>query len=451
MYELSAITILYVEDEPELREHVAYALRLYCDQVTTATNGEEALALVRQRQPDLVISDIRMPLMDGLGLASALKEEFPGLPVILCTAFADTEYLLRAIELGVAAYATKPIDTGTLMERIQQVALPLLQRREMERLRREALQARSLLFGTSPAMTELGSRLVEVAGSDYAVVIGGEAGSGKSVVAELLHGMSKRRDKPVLTVDCRGRASDQVEAELFGLQPGRGRPAEQRANGLLHAFNGGTLVLDAPECLPTALQARILRVLEERSYQPTGTAVPLPCDLRAIVVSEADLELELREGRLLSGLWLRLSELVLTVPPLRERREEIPRLCRSFLAQAAGDLGRHCPELAPDAAELLVGEPWPGNLRQLKQVMRRALFLAGNPICATGIRPLLASNETARQAPGEAPPSLKLAELDQWAVRQALSATNGKKMQAAELLGISYNSFKERLRRYDIH
>lgn len=447
MHDLSTITLLYVEDEPELREHVSYALKLHCDNVMIASNGKEALEVARLNRPDIVMSDIRMPVMDGLELAEKLRKEFPGLPVILCTAFTDTDYLLKAIELGVAAYLPKPIDTIRMMEAIKQTAQPVLQRREIKQLKLEALQSRGLLTGTNAAMKLLGDQIVNAAENDFAVVIQGESGTGKSAAAELLYRMSRRRTKPFLTIDCRNRAHEQLEAELFGSLTRQGLRKSDSNCGMLQKLHGGTLALDAPELLPLPLQNRILRLLEEAAYVPAGSIESIPCDLRVVVVTAADLAAESADGRFSSQLWLRLSEVVLTVPPLRNRVDDIPLLCRSFLAQAADELGRPVPQLAEDAILRLQKESWPGNTRQLKQVMRRLFFLAGDLITEAELETQLAMPAASRTMAPELPPSLKLSDLEEWAIHQALIITGGKKMQAAQLLDISYNAFKDKLRK----
>lgn len=447
MHDLASIRLLYVEDEPELREHVSYSLKLHCDSVMTASNGKEALEIARRNRPDLVMSDIRMPIMDGLELTAHLRKEFPELPVILCTAFTDTDYLLKAIELGVAAYLPKPIDTTRMMEAIRQAAQPILQRSEIKRLKVEAIQARGLVTDTNAAMKRLEEQLVNAAESDFAVVIQGEPGTGKSAAAELLHRMSERRSKPFLTIDCRNRPPEQLEAELFGSSSNRGPRKNTSSYGVLQAMHGGTLLLDAPELLPLPLQNRILRLLEEAAYVPTGSIESIPCNVRIVTVTACDLADESAASRFNSQLWLRLSEVVLTVPPLRSRIDDIPILCRTFLAQAADELGRPVPQLTEDAILRLQKEPWPGNTRQLKQLMRRIIFLTGDLITSEELTAQLAMPAAKRTPAPELPPSLRLSDLEDWAIQQALIITNGKKMQAAELLDISYNAFKDKLRR----
>ena len=461
MSDISKLSIVYVEDEAELREHVAYALRLHIDTVATAANGKEALELIRMNRPDIVISDIRMPTMDGLELASALRKKLPDLPVILCTAFTDSNYLLKAIELGVAAYIPKPIDTGRLVAAVRQAALPVLQQREIERLKAESIKSCGILNGANHAIKVLGEQISQVADSDYSVVLTGEAGTGKSAVAEWIHKTSRRKTKPLLNINCRSRSAEQLENELFGRLTARGRTPVARDCGALHEIDGGTLLLDAPELLPLHLQERILALLEQKSYCPTGGSASLHCDVRVLAVTSADMAGEVTAGRFLHNLWLRLSDVVFVIPPLRERTEDIPLFCRTFLARAADDMGTACPKLSPEAIKYLQKELWPGNLRQLKQVVRRVLFLAeeiittedlqplltgGNAVGAKKLLPLLSPHDDVLQQRDAL--SHKLTDLEEWAIQRALRATDGKKMQAAELLGISYNAFKDKLKRY---
>jgi DNA-binding NtrC family response regulator len=457
MFDISELSVLYVDDEPELREHVAYALRLHIENVTTAANGREALAIIRSNRPDVVISDIRMPVMDGLELATLLRKELPDLPFLFCTAFTDTDYMLQAIELGVAAYIPKPVDTERLLAAVRQAVLPVLQLREIERLKSESLQSCRILTGSGPAIKTLGERISQIVDSDYSVVITGEAGTGKSAVADWIHKTSRRKKKPLLSINCRNRSAEQLENELFGRLTARGRTPLSRDCGALHEIDDGTLLLDAPELLPLQLQERILDLLEQKSYCPTGSSASLHCDLRVIAVTSVDLAGEVTAGRFLQNLWLSLSDVVFVIPPLRERTEDIPIFCRTFLARAADDMGTICPKLAPEAIKCLQKELWPGNLRQLKQVVRRLVFHAEEIITAEDLKPLLAAgnivgaknllphDDLLQQRDAL---SFKLTDLEEWAIHRALRATDGKKMQAAELLGISYNAFKDKLKRY---
>ena len=447
MSDLKQITVLYVEDEPLLQKYVALSLSLHVGTVLTAPDGFEALEMVRRRRPDLVVTDIHMPRMDGLELAAALGEEFPGLPVVICTAFTETAYLLRAIDLGVAAYVPKPIDNAQLLAAIRRTAHPILQQRELERLKKESANSRSVIFGSSPAMQQVAEQLLRTADSDFSILLQGEPGCGKSTLAALIHGMSRRSKRPLVSVDAQARDPEQLAAELFGLPPGRGRPSANRDAGLLAPANGATLLLEAPETLPPSLQARLLRVIEERRYTPAGSIDSIPCDLRILAATSADLSAEVRAGRFRADLLLQISDTVVSIPPLRSRVEDIGQLAAKLLSEAARDLEIASPELPPESLALLCAHPWPGNCRQLRQVLRRSLLVNTGKIAPSTVKQLLGAAPVF--APSSAP-KLNLAELERWAVGEALAACGGKKMEAARMLGISYNTFKDKLSRYAI-
>jgi len=446
LHELKGLSVLLVEDEEDLRRETAGFLELFCGSVGQAAHGREALAQVEERLPDVVVSDIRMPVMDGLEMAGQLKESHPELPVIFCTAFTDTAYLIRAIELGAAAFVRKPVNTDELLGAIRRAAEPVLRQRQLERLQRENATSRSLLFGASDAMQRVAEQLLPVAECDFSVLLEGEAGSGKSTLAMLLHDMSRRRKHPLVVVDACAREPEQLEAELFGVPGGRGRPTAANL-GLLASADGGTLLLDAPERLPLPLQARLLRVIEEGRCTPAGSLSAFPCDLRLLTTTSADLGAAAAAGRFHQGLFIQLSDTVVHVPPLRERIEDIPQLAVRLLCEAADDLEIPCPELPPDALVLLKKQSWPGNCRQLRQVLRRSLLTDSRIITPATLKGLLGG--AGSQAAGKLP-RLNLVELERWAIGEALTACGGRKMEAAKVLGISYNTFKDKLGRYGL-
>lgn len=447
MSALRKVSVLYVEDDPVMRENVAYGLSLHIGTVLTAVDGEQALDVVRRQRPDLVVTDIRMPKMDGLALTAALNREFPALPVILCTAFSDTSYLIKAIELGVVAYVPKPIDQEKILAAIERVSVPILQRRELERLKQERVKSWSIVFGASPAMQTVADQLLQTADSDFSILLQGEPGCGKSTLAALIHSMSRRQRKPLIGIDSQARDGEQLEAELFGIPPGRGRPSASPNIGVLASADGATLLLDSPEALPLALQARLLRVIEEKSYNPAGSLAGIPCDLRILAASSADLAAEVRAGRFREDLYIQISDTVISIPPLRERVEDIGIIAKRLLCEAANDLEIPRPELSPEALVLLSNHRWPGNCRQLRQVLRRSLLVDSRNVSPGTLKHLLGA------APVSSPalfPKLNLAQLERWAVGEALAACGGRKMEAARMLGISYNTFKDKLVRYSI-
>jgi DNA-binding NtrC family response regulator len=447
MSSLKEITVLYVEDEPHLQEYVALSLSEQVGTVLTADHGKQALEMVRRQRPDLVVTDILMPHMDGLDLAAALGAEFPGLPVIICTAFTETAYLLRAIDLGVVAYVPKPIDIAHLLAAIERTAHPILQQRELERLKKESAKSRNVIFGSSPAMQAVADQLVRTADSDFSILLQGEPGCGKSSFAVLIHSLSRRNKRPLVGIDAQARDPEQLEAELFGMPPGRGRPAANPNNGVLASVDGATLLLEAPETLPLPLQARLLRVIEERKYTPAGSIASIPCDLRILTTTSVDLAAEVRAGRFREDFLIQISDTVVSIPPLRSRVEDIDQIARRLLIEAANDLEIACPELPPESLALLTSHPWPGNCRQLRQVLRRSLLVNSSKISASTVKHLLG----AAPVPAAASlPKLNLAELERWAVGEALAACGGRKMEAARMLGISYNTFKDKLVRYGV-
>lgn len=440
---LNDLSVLYVEDDLELREHVAICLKMHVGTLFMAGDGRDGLEMARRRRPDVVVTDIGMPRMDGLALTEALRKEFPGMPVIICTAFTETAYLLKAITLGVRAYIPKPIDVEQLVAAIKDTARPILQQRELDRLKREALRTHGLVFGSSQVMQSLSDQVVRTADSDYSIIVQGEPGSGKSSVARFIHSMSRRQKRQLLTIDAQGRDPDQLEAELFGVPPGRGRPSATPDNGLLSTLHGATLLLDAPEALALSLQARLLRVIEEKRYTPTGSTSAVACDLRILATSCANLAEEARSGRFRQDLLLCIGDHIITVPPLRERRGDIDELALRFLTEATDDLGMACPELPPESLQLLRNHSWPGNCRQLRQVLRRSLLVSRGTITPATLKSLLGAASI--HTPSSAPfPTLNLQELERWAAMEALSASGGRKMEAARLLGISYNTFKSK-------
>lgn len=444
MNELTDLTVLYVEDEPDLRDQVAFALRMHFAQILIADNGVEAIGVIRRKAPDVVVTDIRMPEMDGLALASRLKGEFPALPVVLCTALHETDHLLKAIELGISAYVSKPIDFDKLRQAIELAGRPVINQREIRRLRSEATLSGRLMEANS-IMRPIAEQLQQVADTDLSVMLDGEPGTGKTFLASRIHILSKRKGRPLLTVDGHGRPPEQLERELFGESRGRGRPAVNGTD-LLAAANGGTLLLDGPEQLPLPLQLRLLRLLEEGMFVPNNALAPVACNLRVVTVTRANLDKLAQTGSFNPDLLRRLRDVHVTLPPLRERRGDIPLLARFFLVVSAEEFSHPSPTITADAEAFLQQQPWFGNLRELKQLMRRTLFMAGNPVSAASLKPLLGS-ATGPVVSALLPKSLNLTDLEQWAIVQALAATGGKKLQAARLLGISYNTFKDKLRR----
>jgi DNA-binding NtrC family response regulator len=443
------LKILYVEDEPKLRERTVILLSMRFECVISAANGNEALDLFSREHPDIVVSDIKMPIMDGLEMTRRIRDIAPETPVILCTAFTETDYLLKAIELGVSAYARKPIDCRKLVETISLAATPILQRAELEKARRGEQASLELLLGESPAMRDVIQQARRVSLTDYSLILQGETGVGKSHLASLIHGLSRRRHHPFITVNLGSLPESLVESELFGHVKGAFTGAVSTKRGLFEEADGGTLFLDDVDCTPSAIQAKILHAVEQKRFYPVGGTKPVAADIRIIAASNRELLHEARAGNFREDLYYRLGDLVITLPPLRDRGEDIPVLARAFLNDVSLELDRTPPRMTPEAIMLLSRHKWPGNVRELKSVMKRAVLFAGETITYNDLDNILA-NVRPTSSEDHTFTIQTLEEVKLRAVQQALAATGGKKMEAARLLDVDYSSFKRMLARYNI-
>ncbi|HEY4745669.1 MAG TPA: sigma-54 dependent transcriptional regulator [Desulfuromonadaceae bacterium] len=441
------LKILYVEDEPKLRERISIVLRMKFERVFAAANGREGVELASRECPDVVVSDIKMPVMDGLEMTRHIRERAPETPVILCTAFTETAYLLRAIELGVSAYVRKPLDCRHLVETITRTAAPILQRIELEKARQSEHASLGLLLGDSPAMQEVIRKARRIAGTDYSMIIQGETGVGKSHLAAIIHGLGPRKHCPFIPVTMSALPESLVESQLFGHVKGAFTDAGSTKKGLFEEADGGTLFLDDVDCAPPAIQAKILHAVEQKRFFPVGGTKPVEVDIRIIAASNRDLLEEVHKGTFREDLYYRLGDLVIVLPPLREREADIAALARMFLNEVSRELDRTPPRLTPEALFVLNRHPWPGNVRELKSVMKRVALFAGETLTAEDLSTVMTVVRNTAAGSDMAHPQT-LDELKRQAVRQALGATGGKKMEAARLLGVDYSSFKRMLEKY---
>ena len=443
------ITVLYVEDEPEIRKTTRAVLEMNFERVLSAADGWAGLEVFSREAPDVVVSDIRMPGMDGLEMMKRVRALDPDVPVILLTAFADTANLLQAIELGVFACVAKPLDVRRLFETISKAAVPVLLKLELETLRQREQSSLAFHLGDSPAMKQVIQQAQRVAGTNYSIIIEGETGVGKSHLAALIHGLSPRRQQPFITVNLSSLPEALVESELFGHGKGAFTGAVAAKTGLFEEANGGTLFLDDVDCAPHAVQTKILHVVEQKRFFPVGKTKAVEVDVRIISASNRDLLAEAGKGNFREDLYYRLGDLVMALPPLRERGEDITVLARKFLIDASRELDRVPPRLTSDIVLLLSQYPWPGNVRELKSVMKRAALFAGEVLNGADLENVM---KLSPRAESEGVPVLlqTLDALKREAVTRALSATGGKKMEAARLLDVEYRNFKRMLEKYEL-
>lgn len=455
MMDMRCLTILLAEDEEELRRETAAFLELYCARVIQAADGREALSLIETEKPDLVISDIRMPVMNGVELAASLKVRWPTMPLIFCTAFTETSYLLKAIELGVAAFVRKPVDTDELLAVIAKAALPLLQRREIEGFSDELMASMRMQMGDTPAQRGVMEETARVARTSFNILLEGETGTGKSRLAGIVHSLSPRRDAPFMILQMGALPLNLAESELFGHIKGAFTGADRNHAGLAEAADGGTIFLDDIDSCPAELQGKLLRFVEDKKFTPLGSTTEKKVDVRIIAASNRDLKAEALAGRFREDLYYRLADATIALPPLRNTPDAILPLALKFLREACDELGRPLTFLDEGAGKLLTGMSWPGNIRQLKSVIRRAALKAGNVIGTADISlqadttaiPFGTSNDNVPVPP---PFPCGMDQLECWSLEQAMRYCGGKRMKTATMLGMNYYTFRRRLEKHGI-
>jgi DNA-binding NtrC family response regulator len=457
MNALKHLTLLFVEDQNLLRKVMGDLLTPHFGKVLFATNGREALDIFQREKPDLVLTDIIMPVMDGITLTEQLGHLSPGTPVVFFSAFSDVPNLLRGIELGVAGFVPKPCADEKLLATLQKAALPVLQKRQLHGLKSELMQSVEQMLGKGPKLKAIASQVVRIARSNYAVLIQGETGAGKSRLASMIHDLSPRADQPFVTVQLGAIPESLVAADLFGHEKGAFTGAERKREGLVSAVRGGTLFLDDIDAAPPAVQALLLQLVEEKSYLPLGSNRKTHADIRIVAASNKDLAAEAAAGTFRQDLYYRLATFMIEMPPLRAIPEDIPALADKFLLEVCHEIGSPPLEISEDALAMLQAHSWPGNIRELRNVIKHAAVMADDRISPVVLRGILGETnseagfmadqgESSDASPESLP--LKMAEVEKWALQRALAAAAGKKMVAARLLDMNYYTFRRRLERY---
>jgi two-component system response regulator GlrR len=370
--------LLLVDDDPDLLKLLSMRLSAAGHKVTAVASAEDALAQLAAARPQLVVSDVQLPGRDGLALFDEIRARHPSLPVILLTAHGTIPDAVEATARGVFTYLTKPFDGKALIEKINEaLALGAPQPHEPGQID-EAW--RTPIVSRSSRMAELLAEAKMVAASDASVLIQGESGTGKELLAQAIHQASPRAAKPFVAVNCSAIPEALLESELFGHMKGSFTGAVANHRGLFQAADGGTLFLDEIGDMPPALQVKLLRVLQERAVRPVGSHHTTPVDVRILSATHRDLDAAMAEGQFREDLYYRLNVVALSLPPLSERREDIPLLANHFLAKLAGKYGKRLNGFAPEALKALAAASWPGNVRQLYNVVEQVSALATAPL-----------------------------------------------------------------------
>jgi two-component system, NtrC family, response regulator AtoC len=437
--------VLVVDDEPGVRSFLSGALETEGHEVDTAASGEEALTRLRARAFDLLITDLKMPGIDGLRLLEAALGLQPELPVIVVTAHGNVESAVQAMRLGAADYVQKPLASPA--------ELRLLAERAIERRRlldgREAVrrseQVPRLGYG-DPAIAAVEAAIDKVARTEATVLLGGESGAGKEVAARVIHARSPRASGPFVAINCATLSPELLESELFGHEKGAFTGAAARKRGRIELAAGGTFFLDEVGELAPPLQAKLLRVLQERTFTRVGGTQALTADVRWIAATNRDPRAMIAAGTFREDLYHRLAVFPIRMPALRERRGDILPLADALLAEIAARLGRAGLRLAESVKPILVAAPWPGNVRELANVLERAAILADD----LSIEPehVLVEGATVPVQADDAPVTLE--ELELRAIRDALARTGGNRRLAAERLGIGLRTLYDKLKRYGL-
>jgi len=435
--------ILLVEDDEIMRITLYDRLRGQGWHVDQAEDGREALVLIRQRPYQVVVSDIRMPGLDGVQLMKQIKESTPATEVILMTAFARVEDAVLCLKLGAADYILKPFDMDDLCIRVRR----LLEAQGMRQ--RLALQeeetARQTIIGTSPQIREVLDLIRDVAVTDSTVLVTGESGTGKELVAAAIHKLSRRRDKPYIRINCAAIPESLIESELFGHERGAFTGAEARRPGKFVLADGGSILLDEIGDMPLPLQVKLLRVLQEREIEPVGGVKPISVDVRIICSTAKDLGREVELGTFRKDLYFRLKVIPIEIPPLRERREDIPVLCDFFLAEFKA-MRRTALTLSPEARLALSQYQYPGNVRELRNILERVSVLAKGPVVEKKDLPRDILEGTSGAGGASYNLAEALAKAERECIERALERTGGNKTEAAQLLGISRKNLWEKCR-----
>jgi DNA-binding NtrC family response regulator len=464
---MSGSTVLIVDDERTLARAIKAFLVESGYEAEVAGDAEQAVELLPRLRPDVVFADVRLPGMSGVDLLRRIREFDPAISVIIMTAYGTIEGAVEAVKLGAFDYMKKPVDLEELKLQADRAREHALLRQELSYYRRRAASELPMagVVGDSPAIRELMERVRQVAALDETppILITGETGTGKGLVARTIHGSGSRAGKPFIEVNCTALPASLMEAELFGYERGAFTDAKESKLGLFEAAEGGFLLLDEVGDLEPSLQGKLLRAIEERTVRRVGGIRDRKIDVRILAATNRDLERDVQQGRFRSDLYFRLAVILLHLPPLRERGEDVLLLAEHFLRRLSAKYGKNVRRIEPRAREVLLSYPWPGNIRELSHVIERAvLWSRGNTIdvehlsLSTPLRTEGDGSEPETEPPSPAPTPAAFpaaGDLTQWErsmIERAMLEAGGNQTRAAQRLGITRDTLRYRLKKYGI-
>ncbi|NIQ39088.1 MAG: response regulator [Proteobacteria bacterium] len=446
--------ILIVDDDEVMRQTLSDVFAKKDYEVHTIDTGNEAIEMINKHLIDLVLLDIRLPDMDGIAVLRKIKEIDTDLMVVMMTAYSDVQTAVMAMKAGAYDYINKPFELDELKLSIQKAIETQSLRNEVRRLKRqhENEDSRTQIYGNSPQVQSVRELIQMIAQTPRtSVLIQGESGTGKELATNAIHYSSKRAHRPLIKINCSAIPENLLESELFGYEKGAFTDAKSTKKGLFELASGGTIFLDEIGDMNAYLQSKLLRVLETQSFMRVGGSREIHVDLRFITASNKNLAEMVNDGKFRKDLYYRLKVMVLDIPPLRERREDILLLANLFIEEGNRELGKNIRGISDDAKDLLLNYSWPGNVRELKNVLERAMILSNTESITKETLPIeLREQQSAVHATSFNMGESTLEAMESRHISHVLSMVNGNKSKAARSLGISRSTLREKLKKYAI-
>jgi DNA-binding NtrC family response regulator len=439
--------LLIVDDDPIVRDSLGQWFDSEGYQVETVSSGREALSRAERDRWDLALLDIKMPGMDGMELQRRLREIDPEMPLIIMTGYASVETAVESLKNGAYDYITKPFDPDELVYLVRRALEHRATKREVVRLRENLREVfpRSDLIGQGPSMKRVTELIETVAPTDATVLVTGESGTGKEIVARAVHALSPRRYMPLVVIHCGALTESLLESELFGHERGAFTGAQARKKGKFEVADGGTVFLDEIADISLRVQTDLLRVLQEKEIVRVGGTQPVPVDFRCVAATNKRLEDLVKEGSFRPDLYYRLNVFTIDLPPLRERREDIPLLVAHFVDKLSAAMNRPPPRVSAAALDLLLEYAWPGNVRELENAVERALLIGREPELQPAAFPF-----QMRAAPVDTGSGRSLEEVERQHIRKILEETAWNLSRAARVLDIDRTTLYNKLKRYGL-
>jgi len=454
--------ILVVDDERSMRELLAIVLRREGYEVLLAENGKSAIATLEREPVDILISDIKMPDLSGVEVLRAAKRIDQDILGIMITAFASTDTAVEAMRLGACDYLSKPFDVDLLRMKVREKIESRQLRQENVLLKRRLGLSHQFanIIGRSEVMLDVFKMIETVARTNSTILLTGESGTGKGLVAQAVHFHSLRRDRPVVAVNCGALPEALLESELFGHMRGSFTGADTNKKGLIEVAERGTVFLDEIGEMSPVMQVKLLRVLQERKFRRVGGLDEMQADIRVIAATNQDLSKLVADGRFREDLFYRINVIGIHLPPLRDRREDIPLLAEHFLAKYNEQMGKAVGAVSHEAAEVLQRYDWPGNIRELENTIERAVALESTPtilldslpptVLGGAARPVAASGPDAGLPAAGFDLEAHVQQIERGYLAEALKRAGGVQVKAAELLGMSFRSFRYYVKKYNL-